>query len=68
MRILILGGASGLGKAITERLAQENHQIIITYCRSEEAATALKKKHQVQAYQCNFKSKESVDKMVEQIK
>jgi len=39
MKILITGGASGLGKSITQRLAsQKDHEVFFTYCHSKDEA------------------------------
>jgi NAD(P)-dependent dehydrogenase (short-subunit alcohol dehydrogenase family) len=44
MNILITGGASGLGKAITEKLASEGgNRVYFTYNRSAEAAKNIEK-------------------------
>ena len=38
---VVTGGTRGIGQAITERLALENHQVIALYLSDELAATAL---------------------------
>jgi NAD(P)-dependent dehydrogenase (short-subunit alcohol dehydrogenase family) len=33
---LVIGGSSGIGKALTENLTNEGHTVFATYCRNEE--------------------------------
>jgi len=56
MKVLITGGASGLGKAITERLVQQkDFQVIITYRSSAQKAQELENKYtNVRAVKCDF--------------
>jgi NAD(P)-dependent dehydrogenase (short-subunit alcohol dehydrogenase family) len=47
MKILITGGASGLGKSITERLAsKKDHEVFFTYCHSKEEAGRIEDQFQ----------------------
>jgi 3-oxoacyl-[acyl-carrier protein] reductase len=59
MKILITGGASGLGAAILEKLAQQkDSQIIITYNTSAQKARELETKYKnIKAVKCNFSDK-----------
>lgn len=41
MNILVTGGASGIGRAISEELLQSGHAVLITYHRSEKSAKRL---------------------------
>ena len=67
MKILVTGGASGLGKAIVELLAAQGHHLVITYHSSIDSANALKERLNVTTLQCDFHSKESIAKLQEQI-
>lgn len=70
MNILITGGASGLGKAITEKLAeQETNNIFFTYNKSKDQADRLAiKLSNATAIQCNFRDAESIDSLCLKIK
>ena len=47
MNILIIGGASGLGKATVELLAQDKkHKIWFTYFTNQQNADLLKEKYE----------------------
>ncbi len=69
MNILVTGGASGLGEALTRKLAgDDKNAVFITYCRSEEKAEALKKEFSnVRIFHCDFSKKESVEALVAQM-
>ena len=41
MRIIVTGGASGIGAAISRRLLEEGHQVLICYRQSAEEAAAI---------------------------
>ena len=45
MRILITGGASGIGLAISERLLQAGHRVLVCYHTSEQSAKQLQEKY-----------------------
>lgn len=67
MNILITGGASGLGKSITQVLAKE-HTVYFTYSKSLEAADALETELQnATAIHCDFSEEQSVKALVEKI-
>lgn len=56
MNIVITGGASGLGEAITHKLAGEkDNKVIFTYSKSKAEAEVLEKKYiNVRAIKCDF--------------
>jgi 3-oxoacyl-[acyl-carrier protein] reductase len=56
MNILITGGASGIGIALTEKIAQnKDYKIFATYCRSEIAAKELSEKYpNVEVRHCDY--------------
>ena len=45
MKILITGGASGIGLAISKTLLEAGHQVLICYRTSSESAAALQKQY-----------------------
>jgi 3-oxoacyl-[acyl-carrier protein] reductase len=63
MNILITGGASGLGKAIVEKMAARGSDtIFFTYHSSKESAMALEKQYpNTRSFHLDFRSKESID-------
>ncbi|MEG2340938.1 MAG: SDR family oxidoreductase [Odoribacter sp.] len=69
MNILITGGSSGLGKAIVERLLNdERNHILFTYYRhSEEAVRLTGMSANIQAFKCNFCDEEDVERLIEEI-
>lgn len=62
MKILITGGASGLGEAITKKLAVDSANFVnFTYCKSEKNAGAIENEfNNSKAYYCDFSSESSV--------
>jgi 3-oxoacyl-[acyl-carrier protein] reductase len=69
MRILVTGGASGLGAAITRRLAADpKNEIWLTYCRSEDAAKALAVElKNVKPVRCDFTRTEDVEELCQKL-
>lgn len=69
MNILITGGASGLGEAITRKLSEDkNHFVYFTYCTSEKNARALEERFQnTKGIFCDFRDKDSVNKLSTEI-
>jgi 3-oxoacyl-[acyl-carrier protein] reductase len=69
MKILITGGASGLGKAITEKLAmRDGYKVFITYSSSAKNATELESKYKnVKAVKCDFSSSNDLKDLVDLI-
>jgi NAD(P)-dependent dehydrogenase (short-subunit alcohol dehydrogenase family) len=69
MKILITGGASGLGKAIVEKLAAKKENLIyFTYNSSSESAIALQDQYpNTQSIQLDFRSEESIGSFLLQI-
>jgi 3-oxoacyl-[acyl-carrier protein] reductase len=66
MNILITGGASGLGLAITEALAtKKDNYVFFTFCKSVEKAKNLENKHSnVKGIYCDFSSEESINQLI----
>jgi len=67
MKILVTGGASGLGQSITELLSKSGYQLIITYNSSIDSANKLKREYGLDAIQCDFNSEESVLNLISSI-
>jgi len=66
MKILVTGGASGLGKAITEKLASlEGAQVYVTYSASEKSAQELESRYKnVKAVKCNFSLESEIHSLI----
>ncbi len=69
MNILITGGASGFGEAITRNLAAvADNKVYFTYCRSAEKAKALEKEFaNVKGVYCDFSNENSIDAILHEI-
>ena len=69
MNILVTGGASGLGKAITEiLLSNENHTVYFTFCSSKEnAAIICSNFPNSKGIKCDFNDLKSVTSLCEMI-
>jgi len=70
MNILITGGASGLGKAITETLAEnKNNTVYFTYSKSEEKAKKISANFEnTISIKCDFSEPTELLSLQEQIK
>lgn len=70
MNILITGGASGLGKAITELLAEnKNNTVYFTYSKSEESAQKIKLNFEnTISVKCDFNNPDELQSLQDQIK
>lgn len=69
MKILITGGASGLGKAITCLLAKQSDSIVyFTYHSSEDSAREIEKKYpNTQSFRVDFRNTASVNHFLEKM-
>lgn len=69
MNILITGGASGLGAAITKKLAADSESnIYFTYCKSDEAAKKLEAEFSnSEAILCNFLEETDMQTLISKI-
>lgn len=69
MKILITGGASGLGKAITEKLAQEpNNFIYFTYKSSIDKALAIEKSYpNTKSFLLDFNNENSINEFIDKM-
>lgn len=72
-RVLITGGAKGLGASITKYFAKNGYDIIFTYYKSEDRARELKKilerefDVKVEVIKANFLIDEDIESLIEQI-
>lgn len=71
-KVLITGGAKGLGRNITETFAKNNYDVIITYLTSETEALDLKKLEskysiKVQLYKIDLNNEEEIDSLIKSI-
>ena len=69
MNILITGGASGLGEAITRKLAKnKENTIYFTYSKSEEKASILTTEFtNTISVKCDFKNEEDLERLLSDI-
>jgi len=69
MIVLITGGSSGLGEAITRKLAEDgDNTIYFTYNQSEEKANRIVATYSnTKAFKCNFSNDEDVNNLKEAI-
>lgn len=69
MNILVTGGASGLGRAITEKLCEKkDNKVYFTYHSSAAKAEEIEKLYaNAKGIKCDFTDKESVSSLGEQI-
>lgn len=72
-KVLITGGANGLGENLTRNFAKENYDVYLTYNESIENAKKIKedleKEYQVniEIIKCNLKEEFEINKMLEKI-
>ena len=69
MNILITGGASGLGEAITRKFAQSSgNSVFFTYSNSQVNADQITAEFEnATSIKCNFKTEKDIDSLIEQI-
>jgi NAD(P)-dependent dehydrogenase (short-subunit alcohol dehydrogenase family) len=69
MNILVTGGASGLGKSITHKLASDsNNQVYFTYHQSKVEAERIQSDYNnVQPIRCDFLNEEEVKKLCDKM-
>lgn len=69
MIILITGGSSGLGEAITRKLAGDSRSIVFfTFNRSESNALKIEAEHpNTHGIRCNFKVREDLDLLIKKM-
>ena len=69
MIILVTGGASGLGEAITRRLAAEpGHRVYFTYCKSEVNAKIIEADlPNAESIKCDFRNENDILSLQNQV-
>jgi NAD(P)-dependent dehydrogenase (short-subunit alcohol dehydrogenase family) len=60
-RVLVTGGARGLGEAIVRRLAREGYQVHFTFAHSTERAEALARELGATPQQCDLSDAKAVE-------
>ena len=70
MNILITGGASGLGEAITKKLAEsKENKVYFTYSKSKDKASKIELEFEnTVSIKCDFSNQSELDSLLEQIK
>lgn len=64
--VLVTGGARGIGRAISEKFAQNGYNVIVNYSKSEEAAYALAQEYpNVRTFRADISNKKDVKNMIE---
>ena len=68
MNVLITGGASGLGLALTKTIAAAGHKVAFTYHSSQQQAGVLETEFAgCKGYACDFKDAQSVQNLIDQL-
>ena len=69
MKVLVTGGASGLGAAITRELAGDKDNFVyFTFCRAAENARRLEAEHpNVKGVHCDFSQEASIRSLMEEM-
>lgn len=69
INILVSGGASGLGEAITRKLAADTENVVhFTYNNSAENAAGISREFgNARAYHCNFKDSQSIAGLLDKL-
>ena len=63
--ILVTGGSRGIGRAIVEKFAKENYNVILNYNKSEFAALDIAKQYKnVEIFKADVSNKKDVEKMI----
>lgn len=63
--VLVTGGSRGIGRAIVEKFAKENYNVILNYNKSEYAALDIAKQYKnVKIFKADVSSKKDVEAMI----
>lgn len=67
MKVLVTGGASGLGGAITRTLAEGGASVTFTFNRSAQAAADLERDLGVTGMQCDYSREQDVQALIDRL-
>lgn len=68
MKVIVTGGASGLGEAITRQLCADGHEVLFTYCNSGVKARTLTDENvNAHAVRCDFSNDQDIAELSEKI-
>ena len=69
MNILITGGASGLGEAITKKLADsKDNRVFFTYNKSKEKANEIEQEYEnTVSIKCDFSNEAELDLLLDKV-
>ena len=64
--VLVTGGSRGIGKAIVEKFAKENYNVILNYNKSFDSAKAIENNYKnVKIFKADVTNKKEVQNMIE---
>ena len=64
---LVTGGTRGIGEAISKKLHNDGHTVIVNYSSNEEAAKKFSDENNIEAFKCDVGSYESCSEMISKI-
>ena len=64
---LVTGGTRGIGEAISKKLKNDGHTVVVNYGNNEEAAKEFSKQNNIDAYKCDVGDYDSCSKMISKI-
>ena len=63
--VIVTGGSRGIGRAIAEKFAKENYNVILNYNKSEYAALEIAKQYKnVEIFKANVSNSKDVEAMI----
>ena len=64
---LVTGGTRGIGEAISKKLKNDGHTVVVNYGNNEEAAKEFSEQNNIDAYKCDVGDYDSCSKMISKI-
>ena len=64
---LVTGGTRGIGEAISKKLHNDGHTVIVNYSSNKEAAKKFSDENNIEAFKCDVSSYESCSEMISKI-